>query len=216
MIRINLLPAERRKRASKPLPRMTGLVAAAVLVAASAGTALWAAKEADSLRKQVEAKDAELEKARRATAEIVRIEAELAPLRRKAAVAERVDRARRGTWARRLDRVAAILDGQAARVWLTSARGSQRIGAAAGGPEATLELACEASADPDGAAPMGHVTGDFVDALRKAFVGPDGDFTRYDDRYAEQATARPGTIEGWSEAFVVRLFRDRAAAEGSR
>jgi hypothetical protein len=216
MIRINLLPAERRKREARPLPRMTGLVAAALLLAATAGTALWALKEADSLRGQVEQRDKDIAKARKSTAELVRIEAELAPLRRQAEIAARVERARRGAWARRLDRVAAILDGQASRVWLTSARGTQRTGPAAGGPEATFELACEAAADPSKPAPMGQVTGEFVEALRKAFIGSDGDFTRYDDRYAEQATTRPGTVEGWSEAFIVRLFRDRAVQEGSR
>lgn len=213
MIRINLLPAARRRKEARKLPRVWGLAAAAAVLLAAGSVAAWAWREADGLKRRVAGREAELERLRREAADVVRLEAGLAPLHRRAEIASRVDRARRGTWARRLDRVAAILDAGAPRVWLTAVRGAQRTGPAGGGPEATFELACEAAHDPDGSAPMGQVTGEFVEALRSAFVAPGGDFTRYDDRYAEQATPRPGTAEGWSEAFTVRLFRDRAAEE---
>lgn len=213
MIRINLLPAARRRKEARKLPHAWGLAAAAAVLLAAGSVAAWAWREADSLRREVAAREAGLERLRREAADVVRLEAALAPLRRRADIAARMDRSRRGTWARRLDRVAAILDSGAPRVWLTSVRGAQRTGPAGGGPEATFELACEAAHDPGGTAPMGQVTGEFVEALRRAFVAPGGDFTRYDDRYAEQATPRPGTAEGWSEAFTVRLFRDRAAEE---
>jgi hypothetical protein len=213
MIRINLLPADRRKKAAGPWPRMTGLIAAAALLAVSAVTALWSAHVADRLGKDVTGLERDLEKARALSAETARLESDLAPLRQKSAIVGRVARARRVTWARRLDRVAEILDREAPRVWLTSARGTQRPG---GAPEATLELACEAAPDPSRPAPMGQVSGEFVEALRRVFLGPGGDFTRYDDRYAEKATTREGTAEGWSESFTVRLFRDRADVEGAR
>ncbi|MEK7470049.1 MAG: hypothetical protein AAB074_21995 [Planctomycetota bacterium] len=216
MIRINLLPADRRKREAAPWPRMTGLIAAAALLAITAAAALWSARVADRLGKEVAAFDRDIEKARASAAETSRLEAELAPLRQKAEIVERVGRARRVTWARRLDRVAEILDYGSPQVWLSSARGTRRTGGPAGSPEATLELACEAAPDATKPAPMGRVSGDFVDALKRVFLGPDGDFTRYDDRYAEKATPRDGTVEGWSQAFTVRLFRDRPAMEASR
>jgi hypothetical protein len=216
MIRINLLPAERRKRATGPWPRLTGLIAAGALLAITAAATLWSAHVADRLGKDIAERDNEIQKARATAAESARLEAELAPLRQKAEIVARVERARRVTWARRLDRVVQVLDREAPRVWLTSARGTQRTGAAAGTPETTLELGCEAAPDPARPAPMGQVSGEFVEALKRVFMGPGGDFTRYDDRYAQKATLREGSVEGWSEAFTVRLFRDQAAPEGGR
>ncbi|KAF0244802.1 MAG: hypothetical protein FD180_2173 [Planctomycetota bacterium] len=213
MIRINLLPADRRKREAGPWPRMSGLIAAAALLAITSSAALWNAHVANRLGNDVAGRERDLVKARASSAETARLEAELAPLRQKAEIVARVERARRVTWARRLDRVAEILDRDAPRVWLSSARGTQSPG---GAPEATLELACEAAPDPAKPAPMGQVSGEFVEALRRTFLGPGGEFTRYDDRYSEKATPRGGTVEGWSEAFTVRLFRDRAATAPPR
>jgi hypothetical protein len=216
MIRINLLPADRRKREAGPWPRMTGLIAAAALLAISAVAAAWSAHVADGLGRDVASREKEIEKARASSAESARLEAELTPLRQQSEIVARVARARRMTWARRLDRVAEVLDREAPRVWLTSVRGTQSQGAPAGKPEVTLELACEAAPDPVRPAPMGQVSGEFVEALRRVFLVRDdftatgGEFTRYDDRYAEKATPRDGTVEGWSEAFTVRLFRDPA------
>ncbi|MCE9583077.1 MAG: hypothetical protein K8T20_11325 [Planctomycetes bacterium] len=208
MIRINLLPAERRKREAGPLPRLGLGAIAGVLLLVAAAAAAWTGSESNKLVREIADRDKELVRERAASSETSRLDSELAPLRRRAEILARVQKVRRVTWSRRLDVVAGILDRETPRVWLTSIRGTDRSGASGDGAEASLELACEASPDPARPAPMGQVTGEFIEALRRAFLAPGGDFTRYDDRYAEKATVRGGTAEGWSNAFVVRLFRD--------
>lgn len=207
MIRINLLPTDRRRREKGPWPKFAATALAAAAIAVVAGLTVWSVSTAERLGREVADREKVLEKARSEAAETSRLDASLAPLRRRAEVVARVERVRRVTWARRLDTVSGILDHDSPRVWLTSIRGTNR---GAGSPEATLELGCEAARDPQRPAAMGQITGEFVEALRRAFLGPGGDFTRYDDRYAEKATPRPATEEGWSNAFTVRLFRDRA------
>jgi hypothetical protein len=204
MIRINLLPAAKRKAERRPLPRLTAPLVAAAFVAAAAGLAggFWA--EGRSLSGRVRVLERDLLHARTAAAAARKIEEEIAVLRAHEAAVTAVERAKAERWSGRLDRVAGLLDGRAPKVWLTSVRCS---GPGAGGEGAAMELGCEATRDPARRREMGHAAAGFVEALREEFLGKEGGFTGYDDRYAEAARERPGTAEGWSEAFTVRLFR---------
>ncbi len=210
MIRINLLPPERRRPEPAGLSAWTAsfgaLAGAAALVALAAG--IWVAGS----RAQGEIRDREraLAAARAEVAAVRALEVEVAGLRARRDAIRAVERSREVLWSDRLDRLAGILDARAPRVWLTSVR-CEESAAGADGPDAWMELGCEATRELEGSAPMGEVTAEFVRSLRAEFLESGADFTRYDDRYPESGMERPGTVEGWSNRFTIRLFRDRAA-----
>lgn len=224
MIKVNLLPIEKRKAEGTPLPRfiaiLGGVVASLLLIVGFAY--LWL--QTGAVDREIGDLDSQIAQAKQKTQQKNALEAQVKSLRGRNDAIVAIEKSRSVLWAERLDRLAQVLDKQARKVWLTQIKGTDTPTAGpgpatpAGGVkppvlEATLELGCKACKDIDRGTAVGIITADFVVAIRKEFIeGDNKDFTRYDPMYSESLEAQANFVEAYANTFTLKLFREKSQA----
>ena len=223
MIKVNLLPIEKRKAEGTPLPRFMaivgGVVASLLLLVGFAF--IWL--QAGAVDREIGDLDSQIAQAKQKTLQKNALEAQVKGLRGRNDAIVAIEKSRSVLWAERLDRLAQVLDKQARKVWLVGIKGTDTPTAAAVGVpqpagaakpavlEATFELACKSCKDLDRGTAVGIVTADFVEAIRREFIeGDNKDFTKYDPMYAESLEAQSNFVEGHANTFTLKLFRERS------
>ena len=227
MIKVNLLPIEKRKAESTPLPRFVAILGGVVVVLLMGVAAAFFWMQSSLLDKELTDLDGQIAEAKTKTAEKNSLEMKVKQQKARGDAIDSIEKSRQVLWAERLDRIAQVLDKQARKVWMTSIKGTDNPGGAAGGPaagpgggkapvvEATLEVACKSTKDLDRGVQMGIVTAEFVESMTRLFIKDTKDFTRYDDRYQERTAEETGYVEGYSNEFTLKLFRDKPQAPPS-
>jgi hypothetical protein len=209
MIRVNLLPAEKRRPEGGPRGRTALWMLAAGGVV---GLGLWIAQmtqEAAKLEQDAANLETRIQTERRLRLAVEEdLVARLGRVRAQAAAIDGVDAARRRRWAERLDELAALLDSESRGVWLTEIRCDS------GGAGEVLEIAGRSAARP-GREPA-TVTPLFAAAVEARLVRRDGAtggrdgkfyFDAFDERFAQERREEPDTAEGASDAFRLVLRR---------
>ena len=222
MIKVNLLPIEKRKAEGTPLPRFMaivgGVVASLLLLVGFAF--IWL--QAGAVDREIGDLDSQIAQAKQKTLQKNNLEAQVKGLRARNDAIVAIEKSRSVLWAERLDRLAQVLDKQARKVWLVGIKGTDTPTAAVGVPqpagaakpavlEATFELACKSTKDLDRGTAVGIVTAEFVEAIRREFIeGDNKDFTKYDPMYAESLEPQDRFVEGYANTFTLKLFRERS------
>lgn len=219
MIKVNLLPIEKRKAEGTPLPRFMAIVGGVVGVVLLALACAFFLLQSKTLDGNIKDLDDQIANAKEKTLQVNKLEADVKAQRARGDAIAAIEKSRSVLWCERLDRVAKVLDKIARKVWLTQLKCTDNPGGAAPagvgaakGPvvEASMELACQSTKDLERNIVMGNVTVDFVEAMRKEFIeGDNKDFTFYDDRYSTSSKEQANFVEGWSEEFKLVMQRHK-------